>query len=130
MAVAVGAAVAASETPPMGREFLRVVSRFVPDGPTRHRIELAMEIPAERVSDAIDHLGTGQQVSAPDTVPFCLWIAAYHLDQYDTALWQTVSGGGDCDTTCAIVGGIVALSAAEVPAEWLRRRERLPDLHS
>jgi hypothetical protein len=35
---------------------------------------------------------------------------------------------GDCDTTCAIVGGIVALSAAEIPDTLLGRREALPIL--
>jgi hypothetical protein len=30
---------------------------------------------------------------------------------------------GDCDTTCAIVGGIVALSAPRIPDLWLERRE-------
>jgi hypothetical protein len=32
------------------------------------------------------------------------------------------------DTTCAIVGGIVALSSRHVPADWLARREPLPEL--
>jgi hypothetical protein len=40
---------------------------------------------------------------------------------------QTVAGLGDRDTTCAIVGGIVALSAGEVPQEWIARRETLPE---
>ena len=30
------------------------------------------------------------------------------------------------DTTCPIVGGIVALSAGTIPADWLERREALP----
>jgi ADP-ribosylglycohydrolase len=44
---------------------------------------------------------------------------------YEAALWRTVSGLGDRDTTCAIVGGIVALSAGGVPPAWLAARERL-----
>jgi ADP-ribosylglycohydrolase len=70
-------------------------------------------------------LGTGNEVSAQDTVPFCLWSAAYHLENFEDALWWTARGLGDCDTTCAIVGGIVALSAPEIPALWLERREPL-----
>ena len=35
-------------------------------------------------------------------------------------------GLGDVDTTCAIVGGIVALSAEEIPTLWLKHREPLP----
>jgi ADP-ribosylglycohydrolase len=58
-------------------------------------------------------------------VPFCLWAAERHLDSYETALWTTASVLGDMDTTCAIVGGIVAL-ASPIPAEWLAAREPLP----
>jgi len=36
-----------------------------------------------------------------------------------------VAGLGDRDTTCAIVGGIVAL-IAEIPEIWLDRCEPLP----
>jgi ADP-ribosylglycohydrolase len=69
------------------------------------------------------------KVSAQDTVPFCLWCAAKHLDNYEEALWATVSGLGDRDTTCAIVGGIVACytGAEGIPSNWLAAREPLPD---
>jgi len=62
-----------------------------------------------------------------DTVPFCLWCSARHIDDYPEALWNTVSGLGDRDTTCAIVGGIVSLSAGTkgIPCEWLDSREPL-----
>jgi ADP-ribosylglycohydrolase len=72
-------------------------------------------------------LGSGYRVIASDTVPFALWCAARHLDDYAEALWATVAGLGDRDTTCAIVGGIVALSAgrASIPADWLAAREPL-----
>ena len=45
------------------------------------------------------------------------------------APWLTVSGLGDRDTTCAIVGGIVACYVGEegIPAAWLQAREPLPD---
>jgi ADP-ribosylglycohydrolase len=55
-------------------------------------------------------LGSGLKGTAPDTVPFALWCAARHIDHYEQALWATVSGLGDRDTTCAIVGGVVALA--------------------
>ena len=43
-------------------------------------------------------------------------------------LWLTVSGLGDRDTTCANVGGIVALALGEnaLPREWERHCERPP----
>jgi ADP-ribosylglycohydrolase len=72
-------------------------------------------------------LGTGWEVSARDTVPFCLWCAANCLDDFEEAMWRTVAGRGDRDTTCAIVGGIVALSSRQVPAAWIARREPLPE---
>jgi ADP-ribosylglycohydrolase len=39
-----------------------------------------------------------------------------------------VSGLGDRDTTCAIVGGIVAArhGVEGIPADWLAARESLP----
>jgi hypothetical protein len=44
-------------------------------------------------------------------------------------MWTTVAGLGDRDTTCAIVGGIVALSAAPatIPSTWVAAREPLPE---
>ena len=125
MAVAAAAAIAASPTPPVGREFLQATLAFIPAGVTRRKVELAMNLPGDQLADAIEQLGTGKEVSAQDTVPFCLWSAAYHLDSFEEALWWTAGGVGDCDTTCAIVGGIVALSAREIPALWLERRESI-----
>jgi ADP-ribosylglycohydrolase len=54
--------------------------------------------------------------------------AARHLDDLAEALWTTASPGGDMDTTCAIVGGIVAgrTGTAGVPREWLVACEPLP----
>ena len=77
---------------------------------------------------AVQRLGNGTAVTAPDTVPFALWCAAARLTSYEEALWATVSGLGDRDTTCAIVGGIVAMYAGveSIPAEWLEHREQIP----
>ncbi len=74
-------------------------------------------------------LGSGYKVSAQDTVPFALWCAARHVKNYEEALWATASGLGDVDTTCAMVGGIVALSADEstIPSAWIENREKLPE---
>ena len=128
MAVAVAAALAANTPHPSGRELLRETLAFTPESITRQRIQLAMDIPADQFHEAIRELGTGSNVTAQDTVPFCIWSAAYHLDNFEEALWWTAKGMGDCDTTCAIVGGIVALSVRQVPSPWFKRRERLPEL--
>jgi ADP-ribosylglycohydrolase len=60
---------------------------------------------------------------------YTLWCAAHHLGNFEEAMWTTVSGLGDRDTTCAIVGGIVACSvgAAGIPPEWIAAREPLPE---
>ena len=128
IAVAVAAAIAARDNPPLGQDFLQETMEFVPTSKTKEGIQRSIEFSPDRIDEAIRQLGTGYEVSAQDTVPFCLWTAAHHLDNYEEALWSTVVGMGDCDTTCAIVGGVVALSAREIPAEWLTRREALPDI--
>jgi len=128
MAVAVAAAIAAGAAPPSGAEFVLQVSTFLPASLTKDRVLEAVNIPPDQPVDAIRRLGTGQQVSAQDTVPFCLWVAAHNVHDFKEALWCTVEGMGDADTTCAIVGGIVALSAQEIPADWIARREPLPPL--
>lgn len=72
-------------------------------------------------------LGNGSQISCQDTVPFCLWVAAAHLGDYERAIVQTIRARGDIDTNCAIVGGIVALAVGEqgIPGDWLAQREEL-----
>ena len=68
------------------------------------------------------------EMSSQDTVPFCMWCVAGNLDHYKNAIWKTVEGLGDRDTTCAIVGGIVASAAsADIPQDWLGKRESLDD---
>jgi ADP-ribosylglycohydrolase len=125
IAIAVAAALAACKPHPTGQDFLKEILLHVPESITKERIQQAVRIPPDRLQDAIRQLGTGSEVSAQDTVPFCLWSTAYHLSNFEDALWWTAKGMGDCDTTCAIVGGIVALSAPEIPELWLKRREPL-----
>ncbi|GAB1327137.1 ADP-ribosylglycohydrolase family protein [Streptomyces sennicomposti] len=73
-------------------------------------------------------LGCGRRTTAHDTVPFALWSAARRLGDYEEAFWTTAQAGGDVDTTCAIVGGVLASGTAGTPpAEWVRRTEALPE---
>ena len=111
-------------------EFLDSVLPYVPESEVRSRIRQARDMAANAsVRFAVSVLGNGVRVSAQDTVPFALWCAAEHLSNYEEALWLTVSGLGDRDTTCAIAGGIVAshTGIAGIPADWLNARERLPE---
>ncbi len=131
VAAACAAAYAArpGTTLPSCAEFLALVLPHVPPGLVADGLRSAMGLPVgATVRDAARLLGCGYNATAPDTVPFALWCAGQHLDSYEEALWLTASGLGDIDTTCAIVGGTVALSAgaASIPAAWSAAREPLP----
>jgi ADP-ribosylglycohydrolase len=134
IAVAVAAAKAyelrTSTVAPGRSEFLDLILPHVPESEVRSKIRQARDMSTNAsVQFAVSVLGNGVGVSAQDTVPFALWCAGEHLSNYEEALWLTVSGLGDRDTTCAIVGGIVAsyTGIEGIPAEWLKMREPLPD---
>jgi ADP-ribosylglycohydrolase len=115
---------------PVALHFLDHVLPYVPASSVRAGIADARDIVAPSPIHAVaERLGNGSQVSCQDTVPLCLWCAAHHLDDYEEALWVTVSALGDRDTTCAIVGGIVAMytGVQGIPAAWRAAREPLPD---
>ena len=125
MAVAVAAALLGSAAPPTGNDLLKAILAHVPDTRTQAGIERAMDFGAHEQARAAATLGTGASVAAFDTVPYCVWVVAHYAHDYPAALWTTVAGLGDRDTTCAIVGGIVAVHSP-VPEMWLVRREPLP----
>ena len=110
-------------------EFWNEVHKRTPEGETRSGIAEAFKIRrSDSVEGAARSLGNGSGITCPDTVPFTLWCAAKHLGNYRDAIAATASGGGDVDTNCAIVGGIVALSSGwdAIPANWLQQMEPLP----
>lgn len=111
-------------------EFLKHIHQHTPKSHVRQGLERALEIgPDASVETAVARLGNGSAVTAPDTVPFSLWCAARRLNIYEEALWTTVSGLGDRDTTCAIVGGIVVMYTGTegIPSDWLEHREQMPE---
>ena len=138
IAVAVAAALACrlreidttSSTRIQPRNFIQPVVDYVPESEVRLRLFQAAKLAYNEVGgeEAASILGCGDLVAAHDTVPFCIWCAATELDHFEEALWLTVEGLGDRDTTCAIVGGIVACytGADAIPDEWKTRREALP----
>ncbi|MFF8393476.1 ADP-ribosylglycohydrolase family protein [Streptomyces sp. NPDC016172] len=130
MAVAAAAAFAAAPDGPPGAEaLLDGVIDLVPKS--------AVGAGLRRARDMLDYgdpatvaavLGCGRRTTAHDTVPFALWSAARSLGDYEQAFWTTAQVGGDVDTTCAIVGGVIAAGKAGTPpAEWVERTEPLPD---
>ncbi|WP_043664643.1 ADP-ribosylglycohydrolase family protein [Streptomyces xylophagus] len=132
VAVAVAAALAAAgagqQAAPRA-EFLREVASHLPESDVRSGLLVAANF-SERTSvrHAASVLGSGTLISAPDTVPYSLWSAAGHPDDLPEALWQTVAGWGDRDTTCAIAGGVVAArtGTGDIPADWREAREAIP----
>ncbi|MGE0490209.1 MAG: ADP-ribosylglycohydrolase family protein [Vulcanimicrobiota bacterium] len=122
IAVAVAAALAYHQRFEWPSLLERVPAGQVLDGLTR----AAALDPAMEPVQAARELGSGQRISAADTVPFAIWSAWRSPDDYEQCFWATVAGLGDRDTTCAIAGSIVSLSSNGPPAEWVARRETLP----
>ncbi len=110
---------------------LEAALEHTPEGPTRKGIRYAMETrAAETVEAAVEMLGNGSRIISHDTVPFALWCAARHLNDYQAAFWTAASALGDIDTNCAIVGSIVAMYVGPegIPTEWIESRETLDGL--
>ncbi|HET9172019.1 MAG TPA: ADP-ribosylglycohydrolase family protein [Actinospica sp.] len=130
IAVALAAALLAADPEIAGARLLDAVAERTPPGLVRDGIRTAVSLlPLSDPRSAAATLGNGHEVSAQDTVPFCLWVAAKHPNDYAEAFWATAAAGGDIDTTCAIVGGIVAARTglAGIPSDWLEHCEPLPD---
>ncbi|MDI1462083.1 ADP-ribosylglycohydrolase family protein [Catellatospora sp. KI3] len=128
-AVAVAVAAALAVRGVAAGELLDAVAARTPDGEVaaglRRVARLRFSLAPSWVAGEV---GCGLRISAADTVPYAVWCAARHLDDLPEALWATASAGGDIDTTCAIVGGIIAARTGlgTVPASWLASREPLP----
>lgn len=117
-------------TQPMCRApLLDHVVALVPPSVVRERLVIARDLPPATTAEAAAAvLGNGTQVSCQDTVPFALWCAAQEDASFEGAIWHTLRGLGDCDTTCAIVGGIVVLRTglAGIPSAWRQACEPVP----
>ena len=106
------------------KTFLCDIADKLPESDTKYKILSAVSIKRESAIDfVVSVLGNGMKLTAQDTVPFCLWCAAYYYTSMEEALWTAVSALGDRDTICAIVGGIVSLFVDEVPQQWLNYME-------
>lgn len=114
---------------PNAVQYWNTILRQTPDSTLKDRLIKAANLPSDMTTDkAARTLGCGWNVSAVDTVPFALWCAITYLADFEEALWQTSSVGGDADTTGAIVGGIIGAYCGEdgIPNTWIERCEPLP----
>lgn len=133
VAVAAGQAAHARRTgiSPTPADFITGVLGHLGDGETSRLIAHARTLLGAPLDRAVAELGNGSRVTAQNTVPFTIWAAATHLNDYPAAIITCLAADGDIDTTSAIVGGIVAAhtgtgSPVGVPSAWLAAREPLP----
>ncbi|MFC5907818.1 ADP-ribosylglycohydrolase family protein [Streptacidiphilus monticola] len=131
IAVAVAVAVAARSrgVALQPDQLLGAAIEFTPASRVGDGIREALDLAGEPHPELAAHrLGNGRLVSAVDTVPFALWCAALHPDDYLGALWSAASVGGDVDTTCAVIGGVLGarLGRSGIPARLLQLTEPLP----
>jgi ADP-ribosylglycohydrolase len=109
------------------------VIALTPPSAVRDSLAIARDLAPEKTAEqAAAQLGSGNHVSCQDTVPFALWCAAAPSLSFEEAIWLNLSGLGDCDTTSAIVGGIVALRVGleGVPPAWRAACEPPPTAES
>lgn len=118
---------------PTPAEFIDGILHHLDDGETARRIRHGRTLLGAPVEVVAAELGNGSQVTAQDTVPLTIWIAATHLSNYPAAVTTCLAADGDIDTTGAIVGGIVAAHTGThthpvtgIPQPWLAAREPLP----
>ncbi len=131
VAVAVAAAWAwriAEGAAPTTATLIDLVLTAVPESDVAAGLRRARELsPGAPPTIAAQVLGNGTAVTAQDTVPYAIWCAASCLTDFRAAMWLTAVGRGDMDTTCAIVGGIVAMAVDEggLPLDWPAEEARV-----
>lgn len=125
VAVAVAAALAATSTADL---LLEAALDHAAGTYVRRGLQRARNLKKATPEQAAQALGNGSRITAQDTVPFALWAATRHLDDYPAGIRACITVGGDMDTTAAIVGGIIAARTGNdgIPPEWLDAREPLP----
>ncbi|MCU0440140.1 MAG: ADP-ribosylglycohydrolase family protein [Raineya sp.] len=132
IAVALAAAIAYQNTirekKLSSKEFLSAIIELLPESETCSYLKRGLNVSkSSNIQSVVSILGDSSDMTAQHTVPFCLWVASHHLYHFENAIWHTVNGLGDRDTTCAIVGSIVALSAPEetIPLLWKQATESI-----
>ena len=104
-------------------EYWNVIIENTPRGSVLDKILFASKLVTTFEVAARD-LGNGGKVSALDTVPFCIWAAAEGLKVHDfiRTMESVANVGGDTDTNCAIVAGIIG-NVVFPPLDWVEDTE-------
>lgn len=128
-AVATAVAAALAPTAKSPADLLTAVLAHTPPSEVHTGITTATTMLDAPLTEVATVLGTGLRVSAPDTVPLALWIAAHHLTDFEEAVWAAATVADDVDTVCAIVGAIIATRTGEqgIPPAWRSAVEPLPN---
>jgi ADP-ribosylglycohydrolase len=111
------------------QEFLDQVTSYIPESTVREKLKFASELDDSiSIEEAVGALGNGKNATVQTTVPFALWCAADFRLDFEEAIWLALEGQGDCDTICAIVGGITAIRVGHdgIPSQWKQSCEPLP----
>ncbi|KNY27216.1 ADP-ribosylglycohydrolase family protein [Pseudobacteroides cellulosolvens] len=111
-------------------EFIEKIFYEMPESDTKYSIRKALQVSKDSSIDfAVSVLGNGSRITAQDTIPFAIWCIAHFRNNYEEALWKTVSALGDRDTTCAIVGSVVVLNTEVkgIPSLWLNTTEPIEE---
>ena len=127
IAVAIAAAVA-TYGPTV--EYWDRILQYTPPGVVRDAIHVvAKDTSLTDNWKVVGAVGNGSKVTALDTVPFALWIAnktLHHFEwELDRACAEAIECGGDTDTVCAMVGGILG-NTVPPTSEMIARTEPLP----
>ena len=128
IAGAIAVAIAARAALDEPQSFWKRVLEFTPNSEVKTELTHASVICHGTVEEVAGRFGCGSKVTALDTVPYALWCAYQGLQTKDFAatLTEACKVGGDTDTYCAMIGGILG-NVLSIPKQWIDRTEILPD---
>lgn len=128
VAVACMAAIKCEGVKTAPEEVIQSVADCTPESAVRDAILHSLTCVPGDLEAAAEVLGNGSRITALDTVPLCVWWAAHAPATFEEAMWRLVGVGGDEDTNCAIVGGILGAAGIAPPPSWLAATEAQPPL--
>lgn len=100
--------------------FLEFILKYTPTGEVHSGIKRVADESNEELTpyEAAIRYGNGYKITCQNTVPYALWCANKHYNNYVDAIWAAIACLGDMDTMAAIVGSIVVHNS-EIPENWL-----------